>query len=124
MLGPALSHLLNTLNSRAVDPDNKLTEFEAALRAELDAAQQLAPPVRKVLELTREYKVGTLIPGGAASATPGGELASTLHDFSRIGASLESNVALTQIGLGGWGGGDRMQVACDNNKCPNKVYGK
>lgn len=111
MLGPALSHLLATLEGRT---DNELTPFEQALLTELRAAKQLAPPLAKVLELSRNAKLGAALRGASDS-----EFDASIKEFNRIGASVDLR---TQVGLGGggWTGDDRMQTACGATNCPNK----
>jgi len=109
MLGPALSHLLATLDQRSAN----LTPFETALLAELKAAKAVGPALSDVLELRRDRRIGHL-----TAATPGE--AGAAAKFDRLGAEWDLKVQV-DLGHGGWGADDRLQTACKKVDCPNKV---
>ena len=95
MLRPALTHLLHVLDDRK----NALTDFEAALHAELLALAQESRPES----------------GPAASdlaKAPG------VRRLSVDIGSFQTQVDLTPGG--GWAGGGTMQTNCSYDKCPNK----
>ncbi|MFT0876882.1 hypothetical protein VRZ08_09985 [Rhodopseudomonas sp. G2_2311] len=115
MLGPALSHL-HELLARRREKHEELTPFERALLDELTAAKKFAPPLTKVLQLSRDDRLRSTL-----RDMPVGGLSDTLDEFHRTFLDLDKSLRTEiELGSGGYTGDDRMQTACDEPNCPNK----